>query len=133
MQFPFLALSIHLLAIQTVLESLPTTLVERQAVSDLQSGFQGNNGAYGFGIRLVIHIQWVSVALTGLFSTDNSWSVAGITNCFHPLDLHRSDVRENLAGGGRCGSVLDAHNGHERCGLNDAPQCYIVLALPRPD
>lgn len=54
--------------------------------------------------------------------------IAGITHGFQPPDVHRSYVRANEVGGRRCKSVLDAHNGHERSGLTDASECYIVLA-----
>lgn len=54
----------------------------QQTNADQKCGFEGNNDAYGLGIRLGIYIQWIIAAATSCFLTDGGRSVIGISNCY---------------------------------------------------
>lgn len=58
------------------------TVAKRQPDTDQNCGFEGNNDAYGLGIRLGIYIQWITAAATSCFVKDGTRSVVGISNCY---------------------------------------------------
>lgn len=45
-------------------------------------GFEGNNDAYGLGIRLAMYTQWITSALIYCFLKQDAPSTIGINNCF---------------------------------------------------
>ncbi|KAL0638997.1 hypothetical protein Q9L58_001878 [Maublancomyces gigas] len=83
MQSRFLFLAFILLyASKTTTASTSQNIPKRQVDQDIECGFQGNNDAYGLGIRLAMYIQWITCLLISCFFKAGASSVIVITNCF---------------------------------------------------
>lgn len=142
-------LNLTVLAIaQTHAPSTPAILATRQPNGDQPCGFQGNNDAYGLGIRLGIYLQWLIAAASSFFLQDGGRSVVGISNCYrlamfigllfitikHGSDLQASEaaVMFLLGAGGAFTTVRapDLHSGRaSTAAVGAAVQVLIRLAL----
>lgn len=81
--FSLLSLNLAVLALaHTPAPSSIARRATRQPDGDQPCGFEGNNDAYGLGIRLGIYIQWLIAAASSCFLQDGGQSVVGISNCY---------------------------------------------------
>lgn len=81
-RFPFLAFILVLYASKTATAFTSQNIPKRQVDQNIECGFEGNNDAYGIGIRLAMYIQWITCLLISCFFKAGASSVIVITNCF---------------------------------------------------
>lgn len=81
-RFLFLAFILLVYASRAAAASTSQSIPKRQADGNIKCGFQGNNDAYGLGIRLAMYIQWITCLLTSCFFEGRGPSVILITTCF---------------------------------------------------
>jgi len=65
-----------------------TTLLLAPLIADETCGFEGDEAAYGIGIRLGLYLQWITTSLADNFVPDEAINMRSVNNCTSFLLLY---------------------------------------------